>query len=547
MKSKEYGHVLPTPKPVSNVYNKPMTSYPRTSRSNAVVPNTSSRNDTYLPWSQNVVSVTPLEVVIEGAEDAGEEIFEECTNELLTQDSPIGFVQDVNPQISIHTLSGVTSYRTLRKETAKRIGCKMQSICPLKVDVADGNSLTSSFMCKDFKWTLQGLPFVTDMMLTMEFDYGKSKVLLRGTPQTSVQWMQGKGSKKTGSRKSIFGAVLADKKVIPIAYMSKALSQTPVGGHSGVQAYFNPYLYLRLYGVKFQWLSIEDPPKSQGKSVILVVVDRLSKYAHFIPLQHPFNAQQVAQSFLDNIYKLHGLPNNIISDRDKKFWYNTNFHTSIQYNPFEVVYGQKPPVHLPYLAGESSVEVVDRSMLAREQVLSMLKFHLKRAQDRMVSLANKNRNKYRSFDVGTWVFLKLQPHRQVTVRQVKYPASKALSTLGTTPLFPPHIIEQIGRFYKLQLPSHSLIHPVFHISQLKECKGDVNTMGTLPVCDNNGQLSAVPVAILERRLGKVNNKPEVFVLVQWSNRNKEEATWERFDDLMSRFPQFDADNARTLL
>ena len=53
---------------------------------------------------------------------------------------------------------------------------------------------------------------------------------------------------------------------------------------------------------------IEKLPKSAGKDSIMVVVDRLSKYAHFIPLSHPFSAMTVAQAFMDNVYKLHGIP-----------------------------------------------------------------------------------------------------------------------------------------------------------------------------------------------------------------------------------------------
>ena len=64
---------------------------------------------------------------------------------------------------------------------------------------------------------------------------------------------------------------------------------------------------------------IEKLALSHGKSVIMVVVDRLSKYAHFMALSHPFNASQVAQVFLDNVYRLHGLPEVIVSDRDKLF------------------------------------------------------------------------------------------------------------------------------------------------------------------------------------------------------------------------------------
>ena len=63
-------------------------------------------------------------------------------------------------------------------------------------------------------------------------------------------------------------------------------------------------------------------PKSGNKSVIMVVVDRLSKYAHFCALPHPFTPTLVAQSFMDQIFKLHGMPTSIVSDRDPIFTSN---------------------------------------------------------------------------------------------------------------------------------------------------------------------------------------------------------------------------------
>jgi hypothetical protein len=134
-----------------------------------------------------------------------------------------------------------------------------------------------------------------------------------------------------------------------------------------------------------------------------VVIDKFSKYGHFIPLSHPYTAQTVAQLYVDNVYKLHGLPKVIISDKDKvftsafwqnlfkltdttlnmsssyhpqtdgqterlnqcmetylrcmtqaapqkwskwislaEFWYNTTFHSALGKSPFEVLYGYKP-------------------------------------------------------------------------------------------------------------------------------------------------------------------------------------------------------------
>nr|GEV30086.1 reverse transcriptase [Tanacetum cinerariifolium] len=62
---------------------------------------------------------------------------------------------------------------------------------------------------------------------------------------------------------------------------------------------------------------INSLPESKGKTGILVVVDRLSKYAYFLPITHPYTARSIAQLFLDYIYRLHGLPSSIVSNRDK--------------------------------------------------------------------------------------------------------------------------------------------------------------------------------------------------------------------------------------
>lgn len=82
-----------------------------------------------------------------------------------------------------------------------------------------------------------------------------------------------------------------------------------------------------------------------------------------------------------------------------EWWYNTTFHSSAKSTPFEIVYGQPPPLHLPYLPGEIPSIAVDMSLQKREEVINMFKFDLLRAQNRMKQYDDLHRSA-REFKVG---------------------------------------------------------------------------------------------------------------------------------------------------
>jgi hypothetical protein len=94
-------------------------------------------------------------------------------------------------------------------------------------------------------------------------------------------------------------------------------------------------------------------PKSGNNSFMMVVIDRLSKYAHFFSLQHPSTTTTVAQISMDNIFKIHGMPTSIVSTRDPTFTSNfwqelikiqdTQLHLSTTYHP--QMYGQTEVVN----------------------------------------------------------------------------------------------------------------------------------------------------------------------------------------------------------
>lgn len=152
---------------------------------------------------------------------------------------------------------------------------------------------------------------------------------------------------------------------------------------------------------------------------------------------------------------------------------------------------------------------------------SIIKHNLLRAQHRMKMQADKHRQE-RKFEVGDWVYLKLQPFAQSSVaRRVNNKLSYKFSS-------PYLITNKVGPVaYKLQLPQHSQIHPVIHLSQLKKALPPE----TLVRYDDALHCLHIthpimPVQVSEQKLQKLGNKLVPFGWVQWENLPATWTTWE---------------------
>lgn len=161
-----------------------------------------------------------------------------------------------------------------------------------------------------------------------------------------------------------------------------------------------------------------------------------------------------------------------------------------------------------------------------------LKKQLEAARHKMKQVADKHRSE-REFSIGDLVFLKLQPYRQNSV------ALRRNLKLNPRYYGPYPIIRRIGMVaYELGLPEGSLVHPVFHVSLLKKKIGDTTiTSSKLPRTDKEGRMQIVPIAILDRKIMKKDNRAVTAGLIQWSNLFPEDATWEDLEELLKQFPE----------
>ena len=143
-------------------------------------------------------------------------------------------------------------------------------------------------------------------------------------------------------------------------------------------------------------------------------------------------------------------------------------------------------------------------------------------QNGMKQQADQHRSE-RSFDVGDWVFLWLQPYKQMSLKQAKKDNKLSPKYYG-----PYKVLQKIGTMaYKLELPAASRLHPVFHVSCLKKVIGDkLPVQKILPKLDEEGKIILESEEITKTRTRQLRNRSISEYLIKWKNLPTEDSTWE---------------------
>ena len=324
-------------------------------------------------------------------------------------------------------------------------------------------------------------------------------------------------------------------------------------------------------------------PLAQGYNSILVVVDRLTKMVHFIPTMEKTSAEGLARLFRDNVWKLHGLPESIISDRGPQFatglirelnrmlgiksklltafhpqtdrqtervnqkleqylrmfidhrqeqwpeWlgtaefaYNNKTHSSTKTLPFKANYGQDPRMGFKGRK-KGKYAGMEKFIEKMKEIQEEAKAALGKAQADMKKYANRKRSDVEEYKVGDLVML--------STKDLKYQMVGRRTEKLTERFVGPYKIKEIvsSNTVKLELPSTVRIHPVVNISRIRRYIGQVE-----------GQKKEQPVLVIikgeeewevERILNKQQVREKDKYLVHWKGFMAESDTWEGRENL----------------
>ncbi|KAK2409545.1 hypothetical protein QL285_044961 [Trifolium repens] len=344
------------------------------------------------------------------------------------------------------------------------------------------------------------------------------------------------------------------------------------------------------------------PRTTKGNDSIWVIVDRLTKSAHFIAFKTGTLVPRLAEIYVDQIVRLLGIPSCIVSDRDprftSRFWeslqealgtklrissayhpqtdgqsertiqsledllracvlegggnwdsylplieftYNNSFHASIGMAPFEALYGRRCRTPLCWHESGESVVLGPKIVQQTTEKIKMIQEKMRASQSRQKSYYDKKR-KCVEFNEGDHVFLRVSPTTGV---------GRALRSRKLTPRFigPYQILGRVGKVaYRIALPpSLSNLHNVFHVSQLRKYVSDpthVIKTDDIQVRENL-VVETLPLRVEGREVKKLRNKEIASVKVVWGGPAGESATWELEDEMRKSYPELFSEEDRT--